>query len=147
MTTTTWRNWAGNETASPVRVLEPASAEEVAAAVLDAVRDGLRVKAVGSGHSFSGAAVAPGLMIRPDAMDQLLAVDRATGLVTVAAGMPLHRLNLLLAEAGLAMEILGDIGRPSRVRSRPARTAAASGSATSPPRCAPSSWCLPTAPW
>ncbi|MFD0328356.1 FAD-binding protein [Streptacidiphilus monticola] len=106
-----WRNWAGNEQARPVRVVVPGDAEEAAAAVVAAVRDGHRVKAVGAGHSFSPAAVAPGVQLRMDRMDGLVAVDAASGLVTVGAGMPLWKLNPLLAEHGLAMEILGDIDR------------------------------------
>ncbi|MEZ0067808.1 FAD-linked oxidoreductase [Streptacidiphilus sp. MAP12-20] len=106
-----WRNWAGNEEASPVRVLLPADAQEVTAAVRDAVRDGLRVKAIGAGHSFSPTAVAPDVQLRMDAMDALRSVDRETGLVTVDAGMPLWKLNPLLAEHGLALENMGDIDR------------------------------------
>ncbi len=111
MTTTTWRNWAGNEQATPRRVETPGSTSEVADAVKSAVSAGLTVKAVGSGHSFSGAAVANGLQLRLDALDGVVEVDSASGLVTVEAGIPLHRLNAALAEHGLAMEILGDIDR------------------------------------
>ncbi len=107
----TWRNWAGTEAVTPARTVTPGSVEELSIAVKDAVRDGLGVKAVGSGHSFTGAAVAPGLQVRPEGMAGLVEVDRESGLVTVEAGMPLHRLNPLLAEHGLAMEILGDIDR------------------------------------
>ncbi|HSS67185.1 MAG TPA: D-arabinono-1,4-lactone oxidase, partial [Nocardioidaceae bacterium] len=46
-----------------------------------------------------------------DRLARLVDVDAATGLVTVEAGMPLHRLNILLAEHGLAMPNLGDIDR------------------------------------
>ncbi|GAB4007493.1 hypothetical protein GCM10029992_61390 [Glycomyces albus] len=60
MTTSPWRNWAGTETAEPTRTLRPEDAEEVAAAVAAAAEDGLRVKAVGSGHSFSGIAAPTG---------------------------------------------------------------------------------------
>jgi len=108
---TTWRNWAGTETVEPQRVVAPRNVDEVAAAIKQAVKDGLRVKAIGAGHSFSGAAVAPGLQLRPDHLDGLLSVDSQSGLVTVEAGIPLHRLNPILAEHGLAMEILGDIDR------------------------------------
>ncbi|WP_051845030.1 D-arabinono-1,4-lactone oxidase [Streptomyces globisporus] len=109
--TEVWRNWSGNERAHPVRVLRPTRTEEVAASVADAARDGLRVKAVGSGHSFSGAAVAPGVQLRLDHLAGLGSVDRESGLVTVGAGMPLWRLGPLLASHGLAMEIMGDIDR------------------------------------
>ncbi|MFE0701038.1 D-arabinono-1,4-lactone oxidase [Streptomyces sp. NPDC058872] len=106
-----WRNWAGNEEARPRRVLRPASTEEVAAAVKDATRSGLRVKAVGAGHSFSAVAVAPDVQLRPDRLDGVSSIDPRTGLVTVGAGMPLWKLTPLLAAQGLAMENLGDIDR------------------------------------
>jgi FAD-linked oxidoreductase len=109
--TNAWRNWAGNELAHPVRVARPADAGEVAAEVAAAVRDGHGVKAVGAGHSFSPTAVAPGVQLQLDRMNQLISVDAETGLVTVGAGMPLWQLNPLLAEHGLAMQILGDIDR------------------------------------
>jgi L-gulonolactone oxidase len=69
------------------------------------------VKAVGSGHSFTGVAVAPGVQLLPDRLDRVHSIDRESGLVTVDAGIPLHRLNPILARHGLAMEILGDIDR------------------------------------
>lgn len=106
-----WMNWAGNETATPIRIATPAHTDEVAAEIRRAVADGLRVKAIGSGHSFTGAAVAPGLQLRPDRLDKAVSLDAETGLVTVQAGMPLHKLNPMLADHGLAMEILGDIDR------------------------------------
>lgn len=106
-----WSNWAGTERATPARVVTPTSADRVATAVKDAVRDGLAVKAIGSGHSFTGAAVAPGVQIRPDALDGVISVDRESGLVTVEAGVALHQLNPMLMRHGLAMEILGDIDR------------------------------------
>ncbi|WP_042364903.1 D-arabinono-1,4-lactone oxidase [Streptacidiphilus neutrinimicus] len=109
--TNAWRNWAGNEQAHPVRVARPADAGEVAVEVAAAIRDGHGVKAVGSGHSFSPTAVAPGVQLQLDRMNRLVSVDATSGLVTIGAGMPLWQLNPLLAEHGLAMEILGDIDR------------------------------------
>ncbi|MFE0738384.1 D-arabinono-1,4-lactone oxidase [Streptomyces sp. NPDC058855] len=106
-----WRNWAGNEEARPRRVLRPSRPEEVAAAVSEAVRDGLRVKAVGAGHSFSPIAVAPDVQLRLDLLDGVEEFDTASGLVTVGAGMPLWKLNPLLAAHGRALENMGDIDR------------------------------------
>ena len=62
----TWRNWAGNVTARPVREVTPATVEELAAAVRRAAEDDLRVKAVGTGHSFTAAAATDGVLIRPN---------------------------------------------------------------------------------
>ena len=96
---------------TPERIAVPADTADVAAALKSAVQDGLRVKAVGSGHSFSEIAAADGVQVRLDRLDRLLDVDPAAGRVTVGAGIPLHRLTPLLDEHGLAMENLGDIDR------------------------------------
>jgi L-gulono-1,4-lactone dehydrogenase len=107
--TPAWRNWAGNQTWRPRRTLAPASVEEVAAAVRQAAADGLTVKPAGSGHSFTSIAATDGVALRPDRLTGVRAVDRASGLVTVEAGMPLHRLCEVLAENGLALTNMGDI--------------------------------------
>ncbi|MFI6942459.1 D-arabinono-1,4-lactone oxidase [Streptomyces sp. NPDC050418] len=109
--TEVWRNWSGSERVRPALIVRPDGTREVAAAVEDAAARGLRVKAIGSGHSFSGAAVAPGVQLRLDRLTALRSVDPDSGLVTVEAGMPLWRLGPLLAEHGLALEIMGDIDR------------------------------------
>ncbi|MFC4472279.1 D-arabinono-1,4-lactone oxidase [Streptomyces xiangluensis] len=105
----TWRNWAGNVSARPVRDVTPASVEELAAAVRQAAEDGLRVKAVGSGHSFTAVAATDGVLIRPQLLTGIRKIDRAAGTVTVEAGTPLKRLNVALAREGLSLTNMGDI--------------------------------------
>ncbi|MFD3308512.1 D-arabinono-1,4-lactone oxidase [Streptomyces sp. NPDC058694] len=105
----TWRNWAGNVTARPAREVTPASVEELSAAVRQAAEDGLRVKAVGTGHSFTAAAATDGVLIRPQLLTGIRKVDREAGTVTVEAGTPLKRLNLALAREGLSLTNMGDI--------------------------------------
>jgi L-gulono-1,4-lactone dehydrogenase len=104
-----WQNWGRSEAADPVRVVTPGSADEVAAAIADARRDGLRVKPVGAGHSFTGIAVADGVQLNLSRLRGLLSVSPETGQVTLAAGTHLHEVPALLAPYGLAMENLGDI--------------------------------------
>ncbi|NUT34811.1 MAG: FAD-binding protein [Hamadaea sp.] len=106
---TAWRNWARSESATPVRIVQPANAEEVAAAIATARADGLRVKPIGAGHSFTGIAVADGVQLDLSRLRGLVAVDAARGQVTLAAGTHLHDVPGLLAPYGLAMENLGDI--------------------------------------
>ncbi|WP_030158119.1 D-arabinono-1,4-lactone oxidase [Glycomyces sp. NRRL B-16210] len=110
-TTSLWQNWSGTESADPARVVRPVSAGELAAAVVAAANDGLRVKAVGTGHSFSGIAVADGVQVDMGGLDQVVEVDSRTGVVTVEAGMTLARLNEVLDAHGLALENMGDIDR------------------------------------
>ncbi|MDX3260616.1 D-arabinono-1,4-lactone oxidase [Streptomyces sp. NPDC093228] len=105
----TWRNWAGNVTAHPVREVAPASVEELSAAVRKAAEDGLRVKAVGTGHSFTSTAATDGVLIRPQLLTGIRRIDREAGTVTVEAGTPLKRLNVALAREGLSLTNMGDI--------------------------------------
>ena len=73
----------------------------------------LPIKAVGAGHSFTGIAVAPGVLLELDDMQGLVSVDTARSRVTLLAGTRLHRIPRLLAPYGLAMQNLGDIDRQS----------------------------------
>lgn len=106
---TAWRNWAGNVTATPARVVTPASVGELQEAVRRAAGEGLRVKAVGTGHSFTAAAATDGVLVRPQALAGITAIDRAAGTVTVAAGTVLKDLNRTLAAEGLSLTNMGDI--------------------------------------
>lgn len=103
-----WRNWGGNQQ-SMAAVLTPGSIDDVAAAVKQAIADGRRIKAVGSGHSFTDIAVADDQRLHLHRMAGLVSIDRAERLVTVQAGMPMFALNTLLAAHGLAVPNLGDI--------------------------------------
>ncbi|MFJ4714141.1 D-arabinono-1,4-lactone oxidase [Streptomyces sp. NPDC088785] len=104
-----WRNWAGNVVSRPVREVTPASVEELTEAVRRAAEDGLKVKAVGTGHSFTAAAATDGVLIRPQLLTGIRNIDRDKGTVTVEAGTPLKRLNLALAREGLSLTNMGDI--------------------------------------
>ncbi|MER6447343.1 D-arabinono-1,4-lactone oxidase [Streptomyces venezuelae] len=106
---TAWHNWAGNITATPVRTVAPASVGELQEAVRRAAEDGLRVKAVGTGHSFTAAAATDGVLVRPQALAGIRSIDRAAGTVTVAAGTVLKDLNTALAREGLSLTNMGDI--------------------------------------
>ncbi|MFC7938978.1 D-arabinono-1,4-lactone oxidase [Streptomyces sp. NPDC057387] len=105
----TWRNWGGNITARPAREVAPASVDELADAVRRAAEDGLRVKAVGTGHSFTSIAATDGVLIRPQLLTGIRSIDRDAMTVTVEAGTPLKRLNLALAREGLSLTNMGDI--------------------------------------
>ena len=106
-----WTNWAGNQTHDVVAVEHPASVEELTAIIASAAVSDERVKAVGSGHSFTGIALTDGRCLVLDRLNRVLDVDPSTGIVTVEAGITLAALNDVLAEAGLAFPNLGDIDR------------------------------------
>lgn len=100
-----WTNWSGEQYCAPERIERPSSEDEVARAVQGASQ--VRVSA--SGHSFTDIACTDGVMLRLDALDQILSVKGE--LVEVGAGITLNRLGKELAARGLAMENQGDIDR------------------------------------
>lgn len=118
-----WTNWARTASATPRRRASPRDEAELGRLVAGAAAEGMRVRAVGAGHSFTPAAVTDGLLLDLDRVGLVERIARGTGapgeadadaiLVTVGAGIRLHRLNEALAAAGLAMRNLGDIDRQS----------------------------------
>jgi FAD-linked oxidoreductase len=106
---TEWRNWAGNQRATAAAVARPASTDAVVDAVRTASAQGQTVKPVGSGHSFTPAAVTNGVRLDLSALSGLVSLSRASKLIRVKAGTQLSVLNTELARQGLAMPNLGDI--------------------------------------
>ena len=103
-----WRNWAGDVSCRPRRIVAPATVEEIVAEVRAA--DAVRV--AGAGHSFSPLVATDGVLLRLDAMDRILDVRRhedGTASVRVQAGIRLQRLSDELDRHGLALPNLGDI--------------------------------------
>jgi FAD-linked oxidoreductase len=105
----TWRNWAGTASADPVRRSWPRSRQEIADAVTAAAKDGLTVRALGSGHSFTAAAATSGTALDLSGWTGIVAADLESGLVTVRSGTTIRELNTALDALGLAMPNLGDI--------------------------------------
>ncbi|EGD54197.1 FAD-linked oxidoreductase [Gordonia neofelifaecis NRRL B-59395] len=89
----------------------PQSVDELAAAVAAAAERGDTVKPVGSGHSFSEIAVAPGIQIGMSGFQGVRDVDTARKRITLGAGTHLHQIPAILEPLGLAMANLGDIDR------------------------------------
>ncbi|OOC54482.1 MULTISPECIES: D-arabinono-1,4-lactone oxidase [Nocardiopsis] len=109
MTDVLWHTWAGTHQARPKRTAAPGSTAEVAAAVSSAADEDLRVRMVGTGHSFTDVAVTDGLLLSPTSLTRVRSVDPAEGTATVEAGLPLCDFNDVLAGHGVALANMGDI--------------------------------------
>ena len=83
---TTWTNWAETTTAHLAGIAQPTTVDELAAAVSAAAHDGLRVKPIGAGHSFTSIGQTTGIQIRLDNFAGVVRADVPSGLVTVLAG-------------------------------------------------------------
>jgi FAD/FMN-containing dehydrogenase len=105
-----WTNWSRTYGARPQRFETPATLDELC----EIVRQATSLRTVGAGHSFNGSPLCPGgVMLSLDALDEIVAIDRARNVVTVQAGVRLHRLTDQLAAAGLALPVLGSHNRQS----------------------------------
>jgi L-gulono-1,4-lactone dehydrogenase len=108
-----WRNHTANQSIEPLRIYRPAELGELREIVRTAEADGVTVRAVGSGHSWSDVALTTGYLVRTDRLSAPLPLDRVRHgwdggrLVRVEAGMRLRELNRILAGEGLALTQMG----------------------------------------
>ena len=107
--TTRWSNWAGNQQTGTVLLSKPQTESELQQVVQSAQLSGRRVKAVGSGHSFTAIAVSEEVLVDLSDYDEIVAIDKINQTVTVQSGIQLSKLNQALYENSLAMQNLGDI--------------------------------------
>jgi FAD-linked oxidoreductase len=104
-----WRNWSGAQTAEPSQFVQPTTEAEVVELVRRAAGDGLRVKAVGAGHSFTPVAATDGVLVNLDHLSGVVTVDREAMVVTFLAGTRLRDIPGLLRPHGLALANQGDV--------------------------------------
>ena len=108
-----WRNWTGDQRCVPARIERPRDRGDLIESVKRAADQGLTVRAVGSGHSFTDAACTGGVLFEMGALNRVLDVQRDTELVRVEAGIGLRALSELIWGHGMALENLGDIDKQS----------------------------------
>lgn len=107
----TWTNWSRAMSCRPRDFVRASGVGELAEVVGGAAADGRQVTTVGSGHSFTPAALSEDLLLDISRIAGVISVDRGSGLVEVAAGTTLADLNRELDRLGLALPNLGDIDR------------------------------------
>ena len=91
----------------------PKSEQDVVDAILRATQLGLRVKAIGSGHSFTAISKPDEMMLDMSRLNAVIEVDAAHGVVRVQSGIVLSDLNEYLEKHGLSMPNLGDVAYQS----------------------------------
>jgi alditol oxidase len=98
-------NWAGNITFSAGRVHRPASVAELQRLVAG----GRRVRALGTGHSFSPIADTSGDLVCLAGLPETMTVDAERATVVVSAGVRYGELARHLHAAGYALPNLGSL--------------------------------------
>jgi len=113
----TWRNATGNVEVTPMQFFFPENENEIADIIKDAEKRGFRVRAVGSGHSFSEVAMTKDYMISMKRLDKVSRTPtdslgeswKNRHLVNISAGVVLKALNPILDEMGLALPNMGAV--------------------------------------
>lgn len=98
-------NWAGNVTYRPARWESPTSVAELQ----ELVAASARVRALGTRHSFSTVADAPGVLVELGSLPRVLEVDGDAATVRVSAATRWGELAPALHEAGWAVHTMGSL--------------------------------------
>lgn len=115
-TAKTWQNYVGTETAEPLAIASPKTLRELQDSLVEARKLRCPVRAVGSHHAWSDAALTDGIAIETHGLlEPLVAADasllkdprQATTLVRASAGMTIKDLNAALDKHGLALINMG----------------------------------------
>lgn len=107
--TYSWRNWSGAVSDASQLTAGPTSETAVKSLVIGAGGSGLKVKTVGSGHSFNDIATTDGLRMHFGDYEGLVSVNSETNVATFRAGTPIAKISELLKPHGLALANQGDI--------------------------------------
>jgi hypothetical protein len=110
-----WSNCIGNQKAFPLNIFRPTTLAEVIAIVKRAESENRKVRAVGSGHSFSDIALTDDFLIDTHGLKKVLTLDTDTlkagtqtsTLVEVECGITIADVNDKLDEMGLALINMG----------------------------------------
>jgi FAD-linked oxidoreductase len=108
----TVRNWSGSVEFNPESVMVPSSLGDLRDRVTVAADSGKRVRAIGSGHSFTPLVETSEILVRLDEIRHVGALD-SSGVIPVGAGIKLWQLGPALRALGRAQENLGDINAQS----------------------------------
>ncbi|MGH9162102.1 MAG: FAD-binding protein, partial [Vicinamibacteraceae bacterium] len=101
----TERNWAGNIEYGTARIHAPKALDEVR----EVVKRCRRLRALGTRHSFNRIADSSENLISLQHLNQVVALDKASGTVTVGAGMRYGELSEYLHENGFALHNLASL--------------------------------------
>ena len=104
-----WQNWAGNQECRPSRIVRPRSLEELRDAVVEAGADGLGVRVMGSGHSFTPVVCTTGVLLDLAQVGADIEIDSARAVAKVPAGASIRDLVGQLWRHGFSLSNQGDI--------------------------------------
>jgi len=103
-----WQNWSGGQQCVPQARLAPANVEELVDLISTSPKP---IRAVGTGHSFTGLVPTDGTIVSLDRLNGVLETNDQTLEATVGAGSKLGDLGPALEAHGQALINMPDINR------------------------------------
>lgn len=108
-----WTNWGGNQTSTPAFTVHPTTDEEVVDIVRFAIREGLQVRVVGAGHSFTPLVQTGGVLVDLSGLSGITEVTTENKRARVRGGTPISDIGDDLWNLGFALSNQGDIDQQS----------------------------------
>lgn len=106
-----WTNWGGNQSCTPAFTVTPRDEQEVLDVVRFAIREGLTVRAVGAGHSFTPIVQTGGVLVDTHLLAGITGVDSERSRVRLKGGTRISDIGEPLWERGLSLSNQGDIDK------------------------------------
>lgn len=104
-----WQNWSGSVSCSPTKIVYPSSEREIVSLVKECRTKNLKLRVVGSGHSFTPLVKTNDYLLSLDKYSGIEKIDKDKQQVTVRIGMKIKALGEALFHQGMAQPNLGDI--------------------------------------
>ncbi len=110
-----WRNSTKTISVHPLRFYQPETLDDLKEMVQEAIDTNTTIRAVGSGHSFSDAPQAEGILLDTDHLNKLskYKFSKAENLFEVEGGIKVKELNKRLDQAGYCIPTMGGIDHQS----------------------------------
>ncbi|MCG8321085.1 MAG: FAD-binding protein [Cytophagales bacterium] len=113
----TWKNTIKKFYVTPVKYFLPESLQDIVQIIHEAEDKGMRVKAIGSGHSYSDIALSDGYLVDMCRLNQVLNLNkqvlkescRLDNLIEIESGISIQKLNRDLDDLNLAVLNMGGI--------------------------------------
>ncbi len=115
VTRQTWRNCIANQVVQPLKYFKPTTLEDLGSILQNAASARCKVKAIGSGHSFSDVGATTDFLIDTHGLNRVLDLEAdllkdpsgAAELFKTESGIVIRDLNAALDSAGLALANMG----------------------------------------
>lgn len=108
-----WSNWGGNQSATPAFTVRPRNEAEAVESVRFAIAEGLPVRAVGAGHSFTPLVQTGGVLMDLSELSGITGTDTTRRRARAKGGTAISAFGDALWDKGLGLSNQGDIDKQS----------------------------------